>query len=434
MNLLDKKKSFGALVLGLLLFVSCEKNGPFGLSSEDVAPVEFSSIEIPVTSSVVWLDSVQSSDLSTMLVGSFQSSTFGNIEATGYTKLHLNRDLITLVPSESILDSVRLNLDFNYVFDSSAMAANWGYNVFSVNRGITDTLHITTDEARVSDSLWATSDLEILDFDSTYSTEFNEVWGQVLFDLMKDEDERVEDQEAFESFFRGIAFKAKPGAGENIFGVQVGEPTSVTLYYREPGIGGNIDVQNEHNLVMNTVTRFYNLTVDRSATPLSFLEETNVEYTPADDKRYVQSGAGIVTKIDISQFRDLITEDPRLINLAELSIGPIDELEEETPPPNILFLALTDDRNTLIRDRNTYRFVQSDGNNPIGSSAPAQLVYNSETRTYSGSITSFLQTYFSGRFQRDEFFLFPSNMNTGVNGFAFDAEDVKLKIIFSELQ
>jgi hypothetical protein len=64
MNLLDKNKGIGALVLGLFLFISCEENGPFGLSGDDVAPIEFSSTDISVTSSVVLLDSITSSGVS----------------------------------------------------------------------------------------------------------------------------------------------------------------------------------------------------------------------------------------------------------------------------------------------------------------------------------------------------------------------------------
>ena len=433
MNLLDKKKSLGALVLGLFLFISCEKNGPFGLDSEDVAPVEFSSVEIPVSSSVVWLDSIISSDVGTMLVGDFNNNTFGQLDATSYSRLSLNRAAIRILPSESILDSVRMNLRFNYVYDTANTASVWGLDAFAISRGITDTLHITRDEALFSDSLFASSKLEIFNFDSIYSIPFNLRWAERVFELLKTEDPIVEDQESFDRFFRGLAFRARTDVGDNIFGISIGEESNVTLYYREPGISGEIDLNRAHIMTFGTAPHFYNLKANRAGTPTSLLTQVNTEFEPAG-KRYIQSGAGIVTKIDISEFQNFISETPRIINLAEITVGPIDDLGESIPSPDALFLALTDDRNTLIRDRNTFRAVQADGNSPIGSGNGVRLEYDAETRTYSASITSFIQSYFAGQFQRDEFLLYPNNMNTGTNGISFDAEDIKLKIIFSELQ
>lgn len=434
MNLLGKKKSLGALAIGLFLFISCEENGPFGLSSEDVVPVNFTSVDVPITSSVVWLDSIQSSSIGVYLMGEYTSNTFGRMEATMYSRLNLNRAQIGLIPSESEFDSVKLNMQMIYSFDTSAASRDWGFNVFSVQRGITDTIHITRDRTLVSTNLLAEGEMTVDDFDSIYSFDYDRQFGIDLHGLLKDEDEIVENQENFVSFFRGLSISRKPGFTDNIFGFSIGENSAVTLYYRDPGIGGEIDVQREYNLGFGAVAGYYNLTVDRTGTPVDFLQETNVEYEPANGKRYVQSGTGIVTKLDLSAFRDLITDDPRIINLAEITIGPIDELDDLAPPPSQLFLALTDERNTLIQDQRTFRAIQSDGNSPIGNENPVTLNYDSETRTYTGSLTSYFQTYFSGAFQRDEIFLYPSNMNTSVNGVAFDAEDIKLNIIFSELQ
>ena len=439
MNLLGKKKSLGALALGLFLFISCEENGPFGLTSEDVVPVDFTSVEIPVPSSVVWLDSIQSSSTGVFLIGEYTSNTFGKMTATMYSRLNLNRAQVSLVPSESTYDSVKFNAQFIYAFDTSAMARDWGFDGFGVERGITDTLHITSDRTRVSANLLTEGNMTISDFDSIYSFDFDDAFGSEFHELIKDDNERVSDQENFVGFFRGISFSRKPAFNQNIYGLLINENTNVTVHYRDPGIDGEINVQRTYTMDFRNVAGYYNLTIDRTGTPLEFLQQTNVEYQPATGKRYVQSGAGIVTKLDLSGFRDLIIDDPRIINLAEISIGPIDELDDMAPPPTQLVLAFTDDRNTVIRDivNNPplpFRTIQSDGNSALGSGNPVTLNYNADTRTYTGSVTTYFQTYFAGVFQRDEVFLYPSNMNTSVNGISFDAEDIKLNIIFSELQ
>ncbi len=436
MNLLDKKKSLGALVIGLFLFISCEENGSFGLNGDDVAPVEFSSVDIDITSSVVLLDSIASSSVGTLLVGEFQNATFGGIEARGYSRLNLNRDNIFQIASEAILDSVRLNLTFNYIYDTTALANSWGLDLFSLARPVTDTIHITTDNTVISSRLLATGDLQITKLDSTYVLPMDEDWGQDLFDRLKSEDATVVDQEAFETFFRGVGFVAKSGVSSNVLGIEVSENTNITMYYREPSSTGEIDRELTHVMNFHTVASFYGLELDRSGTPTENIQTFATEYLPASGKRFVQSGAGIVTKIDISDFQNFVdmTEDPRIINLAEISVGPIDVLNENIPPPGSMFLVITDERNTLIKDRGNFRAIQRDGDNQIASTSPVELVYDAETRTYTGSVTSYIQTYFSGRFKRDELMIYPSSMSTALNGVAFDPEDVKLRIIFSELQ
>lgn len=434
MSLLDKNKSLGALVLGLFFFISCEEKGSFGLNGDDVAPVEFSSEDINITSSVVLLDSIRSSSTGTLLVGAFQNSTFGTFDAIGYSRLNLNRPSLFQVASEAILDSVRLNLTFNYIYDTSAVAANWGLEMYVLGRPVTDTLHITTDDLQVSSRVLSSANIEVTKLDSTYSIVVDQDWGQDLFDRLKVEDPLVADQEAFETLFRGVAFTAKDGVEPNILGVELSENSNITLYYREPSNTGEIDLEVTHEMNFHTVPNFYGLQLDRSGTPTAGIQDFAVEYMPASSKRYVQAGAGILTKINISEFRDFITEDPRIINLAEITIGPIDLPTTTTEPPESLYLVITDDRNTLIKDQGNFRSIQRDGDSQIGSSNPVELVFDAETMIYSASITSYLQSYFSGVFQRDELMIYPSNMTTGLNGISFDPEDIKLKIIYSELR
>lgn len=436
MNLLDKKKSLGALVIGLFLFISCEENGSFGLNGDDVAPVEFSSVDIDITSSVVLLDSIASSSVGTLLVGEFQNATFGDIEATGYSRLAINRNNIFQIASEAVLDSVRLNLTFNYIYDTSAMANTWGLEVFALARPVTDTIHITTDNVLLTTSLLSSGELHITKLDSTYMLPVDEDWGNDIFERLRLDDPTVADQESFERLLRGLGFVARSGVSSNVLGIEVSENSNITMYYREPSATGEIDRALTHVMNIHTVASFYGLELDRSGTPTENIQTIAAEYLPASGKRFVQSGAGIVTKIDISAFQDFVdlTDDPRIINLAEVSVGPIDVLNENVPPPASMFLVITDERNTLIRDRGNFRSIQRDGDNQIASTSPVELVYDAETRTYTGSVTSYIQTYFSGRFKRNELMIYPSNMSTALNGVSFDPEDVKLKIIFSELQ
>ena len=440
MNLLDKKKSWGAMVFGLLLLISCEERGEFGLGSDDVAPVVFSSTDIPVTSSVVFLDSIRTSSTGILLAGKIDDPDFGTIEASGFTRLDLNKPLLGTLPTAAELDSVELTVRFTYQYDNTPENQDFTLNVFRLTRGIIDTLQITRSRTVVGTQLLASADLTVSNLDSSYVIDMDPAWSNEIFELLRADADEIQNQDAFESFFRGLAFVSDDQA-TNILGVQISEATNITIYYREPSSTGDVDRNASHTMTIHTVPNFYGLDIDRSASNTSVLTEHGIEYEPANGKRYVQSGGGIVTKLDLSGFRDFLTDAPRVINLAEMTIGPIDETPEGVLPPQILFLYLTDDRNTLIRDRDAqnptsevFRSIQRDGANPLSFRNPVQFIFDSDTRTYSASLTSFIQGFFTDGFQWDEVFLYPAEMNIAVSGISFDPEDVNFKIIFSELQ
>ena len=102
--------------------------------------------------------------------------------------------------------------------------------------------------------------------------------------------------------------------------------------------------------------------------------------------------------------------------------------------PSTLFLFITDERNSVIRDGDVFRAIQQDGANVLARLSPLALGFNTETRTYTGSLTSFTQAYFSNLFRRDEIFIYPSSMELSVNGFSIDPDDLQIKIFYSQLR
>ena len=107
MNLSGKKKSWWAIITCLLLFSSCEEKGSFGLGSEDVAPIEFSSADINVSSSVVLLDSIRSSGVGTLLVGRLQDENFGEFWKLIHDEFLLTRHWVLYLSGfDSLMDNL----------------------------------------------------------------------------------------------------------------------------------------------------------------------------------------------------------------------------------------------------------------------------------------------------------------------------------------
>jgi len=431
MNLLGKIGIFAMLILGVAMFNSCEEKGDFGLGSDDVAPIEFDAQEISLETSLVWLDSIPSSGTGRLMVGEHTGSDFGVMQAKGFVALDLNESFHTLVEG-SVLDSTRINFRINYLYDT-ADNRELNLRAYQIGEAFPDTSYITRNELIQSNTLLASGDLLIEKFDSTYAVVVDEAWANQIFEGIRNDDATFGTQEAFNAFFPGFALRHE-GATDNIFGLGVGSGFEMVFYYSDPIDDSDEVVNKELTMSSTGMPNFHNFTVDRSATEFSAVQETNVVYT-GQSRLTVQAGAGMVTKLDLSDLKRFTDENEGvIINLAEIKVGPIGDLPEGTFPPPILFLALTDDRNTIIPDGTNFRSIQQDGANVLSRSTPLQLFYNSETRTYTASMTTYTQAYFSDIFRRDEVFLYPNNMNLSVNGMTFTVEDIQIKIFFSQLR
>lgn len=432
MNLLGKIKIIGVLILGISILFSCEKSGSFGFNEEDTAPVEFLVFEAPITSSIVQLDTVFSSNLNSGLIGNMEDPSFGKIRATTYSRLDLRKSFLSAISSNAILDSVKLNFRLAYLRDTLRKRLN--LEVFKLAEAVEDTVHITSNSTAVSTDKIVSGSLFIEDFDSIYSVNVDASFANTLFEALRTNDPIVESQESFEIYLPGLAFKTS-GDRENIFSINLDAATNITFYYRDLGSSGEVDLALEHQLTLGSVPHYYGLEVDRRSSELTGLRQKNFEFIPNTNLRYVQEGTGVVTKIDLSSLASFSELNPGIIiNSAQVSIGPVNDFPVGLTPPSVLFLALTDDENTVIRDGATFRTMQRDGASPIGSNAPVQLTYDAETKTYSASITSFVNNYYSESFRRNSYFVYPQGINNSLNQFIFDPNNIKIKVFYSRLR
>ncbi len=452
MNLLDKKLGLGAVLMALILFSSCEEAGNFGLGDDDVSPVDFFSENIPITSQVLLIDSIPSDDGETLLVGSVNNSDFGTSVARSFSVVNLNKEtLVDLLP-DAVLDSAKMNLKFNYIHNTEKTVLD--LQIGELTQGsIFDSLSYFTksESPRVVTNILtgepiviAEQIIEVENLDSTYIIDMDPVWALELFNLLRDNDPRVADQESFrEQFLPGIAFIGGPFT-TGAFGIETvvggdGETSvasNIVLYFHQTAPNGTGDINFTLIMTFNDAKHFFTLETDRTGSDTEIVQDFGTAYEPATDMRYIQEGNGIVTKIDVSGLRDFTEARPDVVvNFAQLTIGPLESRPTiNGEPPQELILYLTDDRNTLIPDGNAFRGIQRDGGNQIASSATITLDYDAETNSYSGSVSSFVQSYHAEIFQRDEWVLFTGNMNTSLNGMVLDPNNIELKIFFSELK
>lgn len=432
MNLLAKVRICGALILSLTIFNSCEEKGDFGLGSDDVAPIEFTAEDISLSTGVVWLDSINSANLGRVFVGENTSSDFGEMTAKGYMALDLNETVHPTLTAEDILDSVKINFSVNFLYDTSSANRTFNLRAYKIGEAFPSDRYITRSELIQTNELIASGDILIDTFDSIYSADVDLNWAQQVFDGIRDDNVTFDTQLGFNGFFPGFVFRHE-GASENIFGIATGTNFEVVFYYSVPLTGGIIS---SRTITMTGTGQptFHHLTADRSATEFAVVQETGVEYDQVS-KLAVQSGVGLVTKLNLSDLERFANEnDDAIVNLAQMTLGPIGDLPQGVSPPSTLLLLLTDERNTVISDGGALRAIQEDGVNVISQNFPLQLRYNETDRTYTASVTSYVQSYLNNTFRRNEVFIYPSNMNLSANGLTLGLDDLQIKIFYSQLR
>ena len=424
MNWWDKKKSFGAIVLALLLFISCEEAGDFGLQT--TSPLRFASADIAISSSVVLEDSIRSSRTGTLLVGRVNDGHFGVTEATSFLDFGLKSE--ESIPDSATFASAFLNLKFN--IRGGSTSAVFGVEVAPLEASIVDSVtHYTKESSPYSQDFVAQQAFQIDTLDSIFSVRLPDVWAADIFDKIVNESL---DEDGFKSIFQGFAIR--PDANTHVFfGIDLAG-TNITFNYTTSS------TEEDEQVFSVQSHSYYGLVTDRSSSGLSEITDFATEFIPSSGRRYVQAGTGVLTKLDISAIDSFFTQHPDAnISLAELKIGSINSIGTSYKAPSSLILYLTDSLNTLIESgfsstgNITFLSAQADGQSPIGSEGPAIFPYESSTESYVNSITSFIQFNETGLIDRKQLLIRPSGIHTELNGFVIHPDSIQLKIFYSEL-
>jgi hypothetical protein len=481
MNLWVKRIALGlTAALALFLFACLDEDNLLGFPNQN-QKFKLSYIEIPIESSVLLFDSLRTSNHNAdqtkrLLVGSYTDPVFGSVVAEAYTQIKPGNTALAK-PTTAVFDSVSLVLQFDqYHYGTSAPS----YETFSVHelserlthRGGNDyyaTTSVGYEAASLGeksvflsadrlDSIGANSDTT-----ATISIPLSSSYGERLFAAWNSTDESFTDFQQFSSIFKGLAITGE--MNQKIVGFSVGTNSKVVLHYHT-----DTDTTT-YDFLLSTIVSSSNIAVDRTGSALSGLSTPYEEYIPSDaNRRYVQSGVPIVTKLDLSAFTEYFKNfDKVLINSAELSISAVDA-PGDFDPPNSLFIQILDNQNRLKKFRLTDQdttdlrlysntsFAITNGLQGLPTSQInkdsiftvmgdsqqefAALKYDSDDKTYKGFITLFAQELAQDEVDTEsnltktkftDLILYPGDPHASksINRVSFEKSTMKLKIYYS---
>ena len=486
MNLWVKRIALGlTAALALFLFACLDEDNILGFPNQN-QKFKLSYIEIPIESSVLLFDSLRTSNhyadetnnVRRLLVGQYDDPVFGHTAAEAYTQIiPVNAEVVK--PAKSVYDSVSLVLNFDLYHYGTANTSVETYSIHEVteqltHRGGKDYYNFSTvayDPAKLGEkSLYLSAErLDSMtnrtDTTVTVSIPLSSAYGERLFDAWDNEGNVFTDFLNFSSAFKGLAIVGGD-ANQKVVGFSVGTNSKVVLHYHT-----STDTLTYDFLISNVVSSS-NISVDRSGTDLSSLSTPYQEFIPSNaNKRHIQSGSPVVTKLDLSAFTEYFAafNNKVLINSAELSISSIDAPGDYTPPGRLFIQVLANNNrlkkfisssqdSTDMRLYTNSSFALTNGLQGIVTSTINQdsiytvmddsqqdfgfLKYNSNDKTYKGFITLFAQelaqeetntTTNLSKTKFTELVLYPGNPfgAKSLNRVSFDKSNIKLKVYYS---
>jgi hypothetical protein len=469
-----------------LFFFSCEDETSILGFKNPNTKFKASYVEIPIESSVLLRDSLRTTNFTytaepnRFLVGDYTDPVFGKISAAAITQ-YFARNPQFKVSATAVYDSATLELQFDLYHYGSMSATPQTISVYELD----DSLKISTAKYYFNNSEVAHSTVigsTSFTIDPTKFDEFAESaedsdtvisvkmplasdFGQRIFNAnirYRDAvDETFATYKDFIQEFKGIAVESD--VADKIVGFNpIGTSRVIVHYHDDTADSLSFDMTFSGDI------GFSQIKSDRTGTELEPVQEYFTDALQASDKRYIQSGIGILTKLDFSNFYKFTDTVPyAVINSAELTIESVES--SDFPPPSVLSLRVLDEStnrmnrfslsdpqdvedllayNQLLRRDNLALsgsiVVDADDVFYAADRLSSTLNYSSKENKYSMVLSVFLQQLVAPLEQKTKFktFVLHPAVLTGkipaesglknVNRAVFPKDKIKLKIFYTK--
>jgi hypothetical protein len=374
-----------------LFFFSCEDEANRLGYPNPNSKFDLKTIDIPVTSSILLLDSVRTSnydavnDVNRFLVGRYNDSRFGDIASATFAELlpadtleidTLNNNGV-ITRDDAVFDSVSIQFRHDFYVYGAAGNTQQQIAVHEVTERlvagytVTKTTHIggqqkpqeiTYPQPQLYLSKTTIPYNPVALGTKTYgvdrdkhisyaadatppeiitSVNLDPAFGQRLFDLIRENPDSAQSRAFFQKHLKGIAIIPQ---GDKVIGFNPADAlTRLEIHYH---------TTKEDSLMLPItfagLVSYNQITADRAVSELSGLNTFYQDTDLGNDLRYVQAGTGVVTKIDFSAFKSALDGLGRVvINDAEFIIKDVEDGGVLTPPGN-LAVKLINNNNRFI--------------------------------------------------------------------------------------
>jgi hypothetical protein len=485
MSLWAKRIGQLSLVTVALFFFNCQEDTSVLGFKNPNGKFKVNYVDIPLESSIYLRDSLRTSnysysgELNRFLVGQYTDPVFGDISTSVFTQYFSGN--FTKIGSTAEYDSATLELQFDFYTYGSNTISSQDISIYELDKELrSDSLLYYFNDSDIpstkqvgmkSFSIDPGALRELAngnDRDSVITIKVPLItsFGQKIFDsAVRYRDAVTKEDSAFVIYsefvkqFKGIAIK--PTGGDNVVGFSpVGTGTKLVVHYHEA-----TEDSLSFSMSMSGVIGFNQILSNRSATELANVSVPYQQYEPDTENRYIESGVGILTKLDFTNFYAFAdTVDNIMVNSAEIFIEALDP-GIYTPPAGFALRVLKDNNRMkrfnphvtedvsdyisyggyLQLDAQTQGATVVDNDSVLYASDRNPLLsYNSATKSYSAFLTLFFQqlTLDDAKTKFNNFVLYPAAQTPStplaqsgfkaVNRVVFPKDKIRLRVYYTK--
>lgn len=401
---------------------------------------------LTIKSATVLMDSIQTGGNSTFLLGSYYHPELGYVSSNVYTQI-ANADTLNS-KENSIVDSLQMHLIYkNTQGDLSQPQTIELYRLSdSLSRSTT---YLTNSSVSIKPELIKryTFVPKPIKKESANgdSIQFDTLKFQMPLTLAKDLISKYTDKNiagggsAFRDYFRGLFIKSEAGKKAALLAFS---PTysRMTLHWHNPGdttkyyLNYYFSLSNAYITEINA--RFNQISAQRVG-PLAALVKPGdkVSSLKTNNLTYVQSGTGVVTKVELPYLLNLKGNRNIAVNKAELVFSGKDNLDFNQTIGQ-LSLIESDGSNKPLRNSYGLKYIYSEGGAGV-----ATATYDIATNSYTFNVTTLMQSMLSGKKANLGYLLTPAIsadaagnakiLNESGRYIALNSLKAKLKIYYS---
>lgn len=355
MNLWGNRVGQLLIIAVALFFFSCEEENNLLGYKNPTSKFKSYTVEIPIESSIILLDSVKSSngiftsETDRILAGEFTDPDLGKVKSTAISQFFGFTS--SAIQDGAVLDSAKFAFPYDGYYYGSNASTNIVFNAYRLNTKL-DYLqrrsYISRTPVELGEQVGSVSAFIIPDslaisgtkdrpntrFDTLFmdlSDPFRDELWKVVTDYKQNINNVFVSLDKFTDQFKGIAIQTE--SGKNIAIGMRSLASQIILYYHAPNSEGkniNYTVRFKTREAIggtySTLVTYSRIEADRSGTVLAGLDGFMNEFDPGD-YRYVQAGTGIVTTLNFDKFYEFVdtVSTNVIINEAVLSIGGVIE-------------------------------------------------------------------------------------------------------------
>lgn len=404
--------------------------------------------EIPLSVSMVLLDSFNTTRQGRLVAGGDISPFFGKTESIAYSRLSFNPD--GKPPRDSaIFDSAKFNLNIVNL-EGTNLSEEKTFRVHRLLEPIQDTTYYNFNQLSFADETIAQGSFLLkADTVNTVSMDLDENLAMDFFNKLKNDDPVFSNIFAFREYFSGITITGNPEEQTTI-SMAPGSGTGINLYYHYEG-----DTVSTAYPINTIQSRYFNaVKSDRSGTSTEPIEATSVAYDLPGDLVGSKANLGLVVKIEtapIAEFLD--TLENVNFNQVSLEMGPLENFTESKQPIKNIMLYFSDENNGILLRADGKKIpvqaenqAQIQGTDENGNVVPAvdnpnSLVFNGEKFLFTQQITSYINALYREGLPRTDLFLYPTSPNAqgdefkqSLREFVVNKNALKLKIYYSRVK